>query len=142
MAVYLDTSAILKLYVAEEGSEVARRCVSAAAQVASCRIAYAEMRAALAAARRLDRLSASQHGEILGAFQRDWHHYHVVSVTQELVEEAGDLAERHDLRGYDAVHLAAARLLHNWMPASVTLLAWDRDLTRAAERCGLAVMPA
>ncbi len=50
MILYLDTSALVKLYVSEEGSEIVRGAVESAGRVATSRIAYAEARAALAPA--------------------------------------------------------------------------------------------
>jgi hypothetical protein len=47
---------------------------------------------------------------------------------------AGDLAERHALRGHDAVHLASALLFRN---AEVLLATWDGDLATAAVRAGI-----
>ena len=42
-------------------------------------------------------------------FRRDWvDQYLIVEVSADLAESAMDLAEKHGLRGYDAVHLAAA----------------------------------
>lgn len=53
------------------------------------------------------------------------------------VEHAGDLAEQHGLRGYDAVHLATA--LAAGVDAMVTA---DADLLRAAPICGLSILDA
>jgi predicted nucleic acid-binding protein len=41
-----------------------------------------------------------------------WSQVSVVEISEELTWSAGDLAEQHGLRGYDAVHLAAAVLVH------------------------------
>jgi uncharacterized protein len=59
-------------------------------------------------------------------------------VDAQLARDAGELAERFSLRGYDAVHLASA--LSAGGP--VTLVTWDEDLKRAAARSGCAVAPA
>ena len=45
---YLDTSAVVKLYVSEPGSTETRRAVAAADEIASSVLTYAETRAAQA----------------------------------------------------------------------------------------------
>jgi hypothetical protein len=61
-----------------------------------------------------------------------------VDVSEGIVRHAGDLAERHDLRGYDAVHLASALAV---VPAGEPLVTWDTALADAARLEGLAVVP-
>jgi len=140
MTVYADTSAIVKLYVAEEGSERVRSRLAGAAALFTCRLAYVEARAALAAARRLERLDEPGYARAVSAFERDWKRYHVIEVTPSLIEMAGGLAERHALRGYDAVHLAAALALNDRLAADGGLIAFDAELARAAASVGLRVL--
>ena len=59
-------------------------------------------------------------------------------MTDEVVRHAGDLAERHALRGYDAVHLASALAA---AADDAVLVTWDDDLGRAARAEGLAIVP-
>ena len=103
---------------------------------ASSILAYPEGRAALAAARRLDRLGEVEHREALAAFEGLYAELATVGVDQELAARAGGYAEDLGLRGYDAVHLAAALELGD---EEVVLVTWDRDLARAAERVGLGI---
>ena len=66
-----------------------------------------------------------------------WQDFHIVEVTEPVIEAAGDLAEDHALRGYDAVHLASA------LRAAVDILVTaDRDLLHAGRRVGLKVIDA
>jgi uncharacterized protein len=60
-----------------------------------------------------------------------------IEVTAALAQSAGDLAEVHGLRGYDAVHLAAAVLI-----AADVVVSADAELLRAAIASGLAVIDA
>src|SRR6201999_2901363 len=46
-----------------------------------------------------------------------------------LARAAGELAERHALRGYDAVHLASALAIED---EGLVVATWDRDLATAA----------
>lgn len=113
------------------------RLWDASARVASSRLAYPEGRAALATARRLRRLGNDYRGA-LASFESLFRELHVVEVDADLARHAGDLAEIHALRGYDAVHLASALALG---VAAPLLVSWDRDVAHAARAVGLAVAP-
>ena len=56
----------------------------------------------------------------------------IIEVTASLAHTAGDLFEIHALRGYDAVHLAAALLI-----GADALVSADSDLLTAAAAVGL-----
>lgn len=103
---------------------------------ASSILAYPEGRAALAAARRLNRLGEEEHREALVAFEELYAELTTLGVDQELAARAGDYAEDLKLRGYDAVHLATAIELGD---EEVVLVTWDRDLAQAAERVDLSI---
>jgi predicted nucleic acid-binding protein len=102
----------------------------------SSMLAYPEGRAALAAARRLDRLGAEEHPEALAAFEELYAELTTVGVDQELAVRAGVYAEDLKLRGYDAVHLTTALELGD---EEVVLVTWDRELALAAESVGLGI---
>jgi predicted nucleic acid-binding protein len=122
--------------VVEDGSELAAELWASAYPVASSILAYPEGRAALAAARRLDRLGADGHREALANFEELYADLVTIAVDQDLVVSAGKCAEDLELRGYDSVHLATALELGD---DEVVVVTWDRDLARATEEVGLAV---
>ena len=103
---------------------------------ASSILAYPEGRAALAAARRLDRLGADEHRKALADFEVLYGDLATVGVDHELAVRAGQYAEDLGLRGYDSVHLATALELGD---DEVVVVTWDRDLARAAEEVGLGI---
>jgi predicted nucleic acid-binding protein len=131
---YVDTSVLIKLVVEEPGSDDAARIWDAADTVVCTRLLFVEARAALAMAHRLHRLTAARHRRAVRELADLSLQLTIVEMTAELVDAAGDLAEAHALRGYDAVHLAAALTLGDPVFASA-----DRDLCAAASRHGLAV---
>jgi uncharacterized protein len=63
----------------------------------------------------------------------------VIGIDGALAQFAGELAELHGLRGYDAVHLASAISVED---AGLVTVTWDRDLADAVAACGYAVLPA
>ena len=84
MILYLDTSALVKLYVEEPLSQELTVAVSEAEAVATSLIAYAETRATFARARRETRLSAQIYRRIVETFVEDWPRYISVEVTDRL----------------------------------------------------------
>ena len=132
MITYVDTSSLLKLVIEEEGSARVELVWDAADALASVALVVVEARAALAAAARGGRLTADQHEEAKTALSDLTGDLHLVEVTDDLILRAADLAELEALRGYDAVHLAAA--LH--LEAAV-LTSADQALCEAAARNGM-----
>lgn len=128
----------MKLAVLEDGSDIAVEMWSTPRRAASSILSYPEGRAALAAARRGERLTAAGYQQALDDFHSAQSELLLVGVDRELTRRAGELAAVHSLRGYDAVHLATALALG----AETTLVAWDERLRRAAYASGCAVAPA
>jgi uncharacterized protein len=135
---FCDSSALVKLYFDEEGSEVVQRMAAQADFVGACRVAWAEVHASFARKSRENPaiLKTLEAGK--AAFQANWQSWIIVDVTQRLVEEAGAFAETFALRGYDSVQLAAARSASE--DASVFEFAtFDVHLSRAARVLGMRV---
>ncbi len=140
MIVYLDTSALLKLYLAEPESAEVRRLVQAADLLCTHLITYAEMRAALARAVRLQRLPAEELQRLVAQLDVDWDTLRTTVPDGAMVRRAGVLAERFDLRGYDSVHLAAAEAVFAAAGEAKFLMAvYDGQLAEAARSLGMAV---
>ncbi|MGH8901802.1 MAG: type II toxin-antitoxin system VapC family toxin [Egibacteraceae bacterium] len=136
MIAYFDTSALIPLVVEEPGSKVCARLWDEAGRVVSARIAYAEGRAALAQAHRLRRLTTSALQEAVFQFDMLYEQLDRIEVDDDLVRRAGLLAEEQALRGYDAVHLAAAERIQD---GDAVLICGDARLCRAARQMGFAV---
>ena len=133
MILYLDTSALVKLYVEEAGTLGVVARVEHAEAVATALITYAEARAALARHRREGGITRADLRRAVRELDRDWQTYNIVDLSDALVQSAGALAERHALRGYDAVQLAAVMALRA-VGGPVEFCAFDGRLNRAARR--------
>ena len=107
MTLYLDTSSLVKLYVEEVGSQDVRDLVAEAAVVTTSVLAYPEVRAALARLRRSGDLSPAKFAVAKRDFEAQWPAFLTLEVTAALGRDAGELAERYALRGFDALHLAS-----------------------------------
>ena len=136
MIAYFDTSAVLPLLIAESGSARAAALWDGADRVVSVRLLYPEARAALAQAERLGRLTASQLRDAVTGLDSLFEEIHLLEVDDALARRAGELAEVGHLRGYDAVHLAAADRVRD---PNVVVIAGDSALLDAAAAEGMAV---
>ncbi|MCL4507424.1 MAG: type II toxin-antitoxin system VapC family toxin [Chloroflexi bacterium] len=135
---FIDSSALLKRYVAERGSAwINELILSPQVDPYIAQITAVEMVAAMAR-----RLTGRQAASAIGAFRADYAQgYSVINITAALVEQAMTLAERRKLRGYDAVQLAAALAIQARLPSQTTLIliASDAELLDAARAEGLEV---
>lgn len=127
--IYLDSSAIVKLFIKEEFSDNVQKAVEGHA-VRTVSIAFVETLSALARKKELsdtERLSANRE------FLSTWHRFRAIS-TDSILESAGILTRAHGLRGFDAVHLAAA--LNIGAPSTIIFAVYDKDLAQAAKKEG------
>jgi predicted nucleic acid-binding protein len=83
----------------------------------------------------MSRVDARQLRAAVGDFESLHAQLDIVEVTEGLVRGAGALAEQFALRGYDAVHLASARLVND---REMVLAAGDQSLLSAARAVGIA----
>jgi predicted nucleic acid-binding protein len=133
---YFDTSAVLPLLIADAGSARAASLWDGADRVVSVRLVYPETRATLAQAERLGRLTARHLRVAVTELDALFEEMDLVEVDDALARRAGELAEGRQLRGYDAVHLAAADRVRD---PNVVVIAGNGALLEAAAAEGLAV---
>jgi predicted nucleic acid-binding protein len=141
MAVYyLDTSALVKRYALEKGTNWVFSLTDLAAghDIYTVRITAPEMIAALFRKARTGEISQDDALQAAGDFKTDWQTaYQIVEINSIITERAMDLAEKYGLRGYDAVHLASALELHRLrcameLPGLTFISADDEQLHVAA----------
>lgn len=138
MILYLDTSGLVKLYVDEDCSDIVREWVEEAEAVATSRVTYPEALSAFV--RRWNRgdLTDEEMSLARESFARDWPVFVLLSVNER---GAGGLVIEHLLRGFDAVHLAAAKDLAERFPSEeVVFSSFDAALMRAARSEGLSTL--
>ena len=139
MILYLDTSALVKLYIDEPGSKEVKAAVEAARIVSTSRIAYVEARAGFARKFREGELTREEHDQMVKDLEEDWENYFIMEVSEGVVKLGGELAERHPLRGFDAIHLASSLLLRDRTRLDVSFSCFDERLKSAAQAEGLIV---
>lgn len=107
--------------------------------VASSHLIYPEARAAVAAAQRSGRIDTRTLRAAVRTIDELYRDLDVIGVDDALARTAGELAEHHALRGYNAVHLAAAIAIHD---PDLVVATWDRDLAAAALAKNRTIVPA
>ena len=142
MIVYLDASALVKRYVAEAGSAEVEALVREARLAGTVIVSRAEVAAGLARAMRTRLVTREVASKAREAFQADWESMVRVQVGEPLAARAAALAWEHGLRGYGAVHLAAALVWRETLGEPVTVATYDRELWRGAQASGLVPWPA
>lgn len=142
MILFCDTSALVKLYIIEPGSDALKARVQEAEAVAVCRIAWAEAYAALSRRAREVPGDAGVIEQAKAALAVDWPRYVVLEINQTLVERAGEYADTFALRGYDSIQLAAAFEAGRIAQTPIFFACFDMRLNKAAKLLGMDVLAA
>lgn len=142
MMVYLDSSALVKRYVEEDGSTQVNELLAAHAPVASVAVTYVEISSALARAVREQKLVRNEAQRVFEVFENEWGKAIIcINVQDHLLAQASKLVWRHHLRAYDAVHLASALWFQREIGETVLFATFDKTLGRAAKAEQVTVWP-
>ncbi len=141
LIIYLDTSAFLKRYIQEAGSEGVRRLLGEVDEVGTGVITKVEAASAVARLVFSGAITQEEGEKVWDEFSEDWEILTHLHVTAQGIERAASLARRHALRGYGAVHLASAMVWQERLNLPVTLATFDRELWLAGRRSGLEMWP-
>ena len=132
MTVYVDSSALLKLYIEEPDSEYAEHLLTGAGEWLTGRHTTVEIRRNLAHHLRGQELADAQR-----QFKRDLENISIVELTPEVCEVAAQLAEATGTRTLDALHLGAAMVAGQ---GSLPLVTFDLRQAQAARALGWVVI--
>jgi len=144
MSAFADSSALVKLYVPEQGHEHIR----ALPVLVISQIAYVEVPAAIWRKQRMGQLTAADARLLIGAFEADLHgtldempRFHTVAVSRRIIDSAARLTGVHGLRAYDAIQLATAQIVASVDSECRTFAAFDKQLREAAAVEGFFLVP-
>ena len=133
MIYFLDTSALVKRYVTEPGSDQVRRLLRRKVDIAIARITEAEAYAAIARAVRMNVLTDDDRDRAFEQIAEDVAAARVVEIRRSVVSAVRDLVVRWALRGYDAIQLSCALRLQS---ENLAVAFWCADDALAnAARC-------
>ncbi len=139
---YLDSSAWLKRYFLEPGSDWMTRLFQSGDLLASSVLGHIEVTSALARQQVPRKLDEEKLARLQKQLEEDWGDLAGLPLTEEVVDRALRLARSYKLRGADAVHLATALGMNDTLAGtgnSLVLVASDEELLAAAQQTGLAV---
>jgi hypothetical protein len=137
--VYFDSSALVKLLMSEKGSDLAAEVWDGCDVAVSSRLAYPEVRAALAAAEQSGFITTRAFDEAESMWELYWGALRPIEVSPAVAQSAGRLTRDSRLRAVDAVHLASALALGL---DELVVAVWDQRLHAASLEAGLRVAPA
>ncbi len=133
MTTYVDTSALLKRYVAEADSAVADEILAGAGTLVTARHTVVEVRRNLA---RL--LGGEDLARARATFVADLAAISIVELDADTCAAAASIAEASGVRTLDALHLAAAQRVAE---SGMRFLTFDARQAQAARVLGLEVVP-
>ena len=137
MILYLDTSALVKKYFREAGSTKVILQWKKARAIATSSIAYAEAMASFYRKKREAYISTDIFHTVVSSFRKDWSSFICVQVNDDLNDMIDRIISQHPLRGFDAIHLASALILHEAAPEDFLFGCFDQRLLQAAVAEGL-----
>jgi hypothetical protein len=137
--IYFDSSALVKLLISEEGSELAEELWDGCDAAVSSRLAYPEVCAALAAAERNEFFSRKEISHAESTWELYWDAMRLIELNSQVTKDAGAIARSSMLRGADSVHLASALAVGL---DDLIVAVWDRQLHATSIAAGLRVVPA
>lgn len=135
---FVDTSALVKRYISEPGTQaLSQRCFAPDdVEVFVSSLTYAEGYATFARLFRDGRLTTLEHESLIASFERDWASFVVVEYAPPVRRLIPDLAATHSLRGADLIQLATGAYLHTHRALDL-FVACDVRLANAAVALGL-----
>ncbi len=145
-AYFFDSSGLVKRYIIETGSKWVIGLLKPSANNLIFIAPITGVEVVSAIARRRKGLTVTQPNaqKAIFRFLRDFRKRFVkTSLTLQLIEDAMQIADKHELRGYDSVQLATAleanRLRQNRGFSQIVFISADNNLNSAANAEGLAV---
>jgi predicted nucleic acid-binding protein len=142
-AYFLDTSALVKFYVHESGSDWVRSLTDSDENLIYV-VSLARVETISALTRRLHRgdITKAEFDPAFNEAEADFvNQFRVVELTRAIIDDAAILARKHGLRAYDAVQLAAAqdtnKIVSKVTSTQLTLVSADIELNAAAVWEGL-----
>jgi predicted nucleic acid-binding protein len=130
---YLDSSALVKRYLKEDGTDVVRSIIAEARVVATSKLAYPEILSAFMRKHRTGEIERKPLEAIIGQFETDWDKLFVVEFHDELLKTVKVLIEKYPLKGADTIHLSSALWLQQETKMKLTFVASDVVLLDAAQ---------
>jgi predicted nucleic acid-binding protein len=122
---YFDTSAFLKLYIKESGSDVARKTFSRHAVLFSA-ILPLECFSALSRRRQSNDLTESEFLKLRGSLRTGVLSLEIIRISDEVLAQAEAMTTRSAARTLDAIHLASAHIFKDYTGINLLFVTSDK----------------
>lgn len=132
MISYFDTSAIVKFYISEIGSEEVREIFDLSDVLATSSISYIETISIFTRINNEKKLSDSDYKNLISNFKKDWEDLFVLKIDNIIIKTAGQFIESYKIKGYDSVHLASAVIFSQCINKTINFCCYDKKLNEAA----------
>jgi predicted nucleic acid-binding protein len=139
MIVYFDTSALIKRYVEEDGSDQVDELFTPESTIITSVVTFAEMSAAFSRKFREGLLTRTGYLKTLSELKNEHSQLVLVAISMELNQIIENLLLKHALRGFDAIHLASAILIKQKSRFDLHFACFDRTLNKMAAAEGLSL---
>jgi predicted nucleic acid-binding protein len=130
--IYFDSSALVKRYVEEQGSDKIDALLRDTPTPVTSRLAYPEILAALTRRHRGGHIAVSAFERVKRQFRTDWESLAVIEMRVEVLRFVDRLIDKHALKGADSIHLSTALWLKENVREEVIVVASDAELLRSA----------
>jgi predicted nucleic acid-binding protein len=138
--IYLDSSALVKRYTKEVGTDFVKSILATDGLITTSKLTYPEILSALMRKVRSGEIKKKTFNGIVDKFDKDWEHILVLDFHNDLLPIVKTLIEKHPLKAADAIHLSSALWLKLSSKVDVTFVASDSNLLKAAGAEKLQVM--
>jgi uncharacterized protein len=139
--VYFDTSAFIKRFLDEDGSDAVRKLANSTTLAVSSWLLHAEIYAVVARKRREGVIPSKTLDMALADFERLGKAMLILSCQDGLLVDIRRLHAQHAIGGCDSVHLASAISYERLSGNSIAFASADRQQRNAARAEGLTVVP-
>lgn len=133
MIYYFDTSALVKKYILEQGTERVVDLFEHNITAATSILTYPEMLSGIGRKRREGYISDKDFRTTLSKFEADWMAFFIIEFHDALLPVQRRLSNLHSLKGADLVHISSLLWMRDAAHDAVTLVASDMQLLQAAK---------
>ena len=137
--IYADTSAFLKLFIKEAGTERMRR-LAREHRLLSSTVIRVESRSALARRQRDGELDEREFERVLLHLADGLLAIELVRITDDILNLSSVIVLRLPVRTMDALHIASAIVFQERVDIALTFVTADKKQHEAAQREGLATV--
>jgi len=134
---YFDTSAFVKRYIQEAGSQAVRDLLKKGGQYFISKIAYAEVLMTFRRKKEEGMLSSGDFLKCIESFEKDWQAFNIIELSDEVLKTLRERVLKYHLRALDAVHLSSVL----WLKKSISIIfaCSDNTLKEKASAEGLSI---